>query len=179
MSASSAPFWTIPENLEILKKEVETGGAASAIAARLSKRFNRRFSRNAVIGACLRHIKDLWTSSVRQSGPQRTIAPRDPKPQRLAAFKVKPTPTVKSAPVAVAPPLPKPPQVSDYGACNCKLTELEYGRCKWPIGDPRDRQFVFCGDRAVANPDGHKVYCERHTRIAYVPVDHSRRRGQK
>lgn len=40
------------------------------------------------------------------------------------------------------------------------------GRCVWPIGDPGDRGFHFCGDgvRILGEP-----YCEAHAKIAYVP----------
>lgn len=38
------------------------------------------------------------------------------------------------------------------------LLELKPGNCKWPVGDPRDPGFGFCGDHA---PEG-RSYCRLH-----------------
>lgn len=45
-----------------------------------------------------------------------------------------------------------------------KLTELDNHTCRWPIGDPRDDNFCFCG-KVVR---GGQTYCEEHSNIAYV-----------
>ena len=45
-----------------------------------------------------------------------------------------------------------------------KLTELDNHTCRWPLGDPRDDNFCFCG-KAVR---GGQTYCEEHSAIAYV-----------
>jgi len=38
--------------------------------------------------------------------------------------------------------------------------------CKWPIGDPGDPDFHYCGDQTVpASP-----YCERHDERGYQPL---------
>ncbi len=42
-------------------------------------------------------------------------------------------------------------------------TGLNERMCQWPIGNPRDADFHFCG--AVATPD--RPYCEDHCAIAY------------
>jgi len=44
--------------------------------------------------------------------------------------------------------------------------------CKWPIGDPGDNNFRFCG-RKVKDSE---PYCSAHCQVAYQP---SRRRGEK
>jgi len=36
--------------------------------------------------------------------------------------------------------------------------------CQWPIGDPQEKDFHFCGTKPL---DG-KPYCENHCNIAYV-----------
>lgn len=41
----------------------------------------------------------------------------------------------------------------------------ERGGCVWPIGDPRDADFGFCG--AARSGDG--PYCAEHRKCAYVP----------
>ena len=36
--------------------------------------------------------------------------------------------------------------------------------CQWPIGDPQEKDFRFCGDKSMEG----KPYCENHCNIAYV-----------
>jgi len=43
-----------------------------------------------------------------------------------------------------------------------KLVDLGPRSCRWPLGDPRDKDFCFCGRATQGN-----VYCEAHTNIAY------------
>ena len=45
-----------------------------------------------------------------------------------------------------------------------KLMELDGHTCRWPIGDPRDDDFCFCGKRVKIG----QTYCEEHSAIAYV-----------
>lgn len=47
--------------------------------------------------------------------------------------------------------------------CPCQVVELERYNCRWPIGDPRDPEFFFCG--AVVAPD--RQYCPTHVNVAY------------
>jgi len=42
---------------------------------------------------------------------------------------------------------------------------LREGMCKWPIGDPTDAEFRFCGRHAGTG----NTYCEAHAQIAYQP----------
>ena len=43
--------------------------------------------------------------------------------------------------------------------------------CKWPIGDPADEAFCFCGHL----PRGSSPYCEYHSRVAFQPNVERRR----
>ena len=40
------------------------------------------------------------------------------------------------------------------------------GDCRWPIGDPRHKDFHFCGKQKV---EGHP-YCEFHMRRGFQPA---------
>ncbi|MGL5447418.1 MAG: GcrA family cell cycle regulator, partial [Rhabdaerophilum sp.] len=51
------------------------------------------------------------------------------------------------------------------------IMELREGLCKWPIGDPMDGNFAYCGADCTAS----KVYCEAHARIAFQPQNERRR----
>lgn len=44
------------------------------------------------------------------------------------------------------------------------LTDLDNHTCRWPIGDPKDDNFHFCGRKVKIG----QTYCEEHAAIAYV-----------
>jgi hypothetical protein len=45
------------------------------------------------------------------------------------------------------------------------VADLTESSCRWPTGNPRDlKTFRYCGGRAEGRP-----YCERHSRLAYLP----------
>ncbi len=44
------------------------------------------------------------------------------------------------------------------------LVDLGPNCCRWPIGDPRDPGFHFCGKKALPG----KPYCPEHAAVAYV-----------
>ena len=45
-----------------------------------------------------------------------------------------------------------------------KLSELDSHTCRWPIGDPKDDGFCFCGAKVRTG----QTYCDEHAAIAYV-----------
>lgn len=47
---------------------------------------------------------------------------------------------------------------------NLSLVELDNHTCRWPIGDPKDENFHFCGKKIRLG----QTYCEEHSAIAYV-----------
>jgi hypothetical protein len=45
------------------------------------------------------------------------------------------------------------------------VVDLTESTCRWPTGNPRDlKTFRYCGGPAQGRP-----YCERHSRLAYLP----------
>jgi GcrA cell cycle regulator len=46
--------------------------------------------------------------------------------------------------------------------------------CKFPIGDPPDQDFAFCGRPSCVGP-----YCMDHARLAYQPSYAKRRRVEE
>ncbi len=46
------------------------------------------------------------------------------------------------------------------------LMQLESWHCRYPIGEPEDAQFFFCGAQKI---DGSS-YCKHHTEICYTPA---------
>lgn len=47
---------------------------------------------------------------------------------------------------------------------NIKLTDLDNHTCRWPLGDPKDENFHFCGKKVRLG----QTYCEEHSAQAYV-----------
>jgi GcrA cell cycle regulator len=70
----------------------------------------------------------------------------------------------------VEPPAPVAQTTHSPGATILTLTDRI---CKWPIGDPRDADFHFCGR---ASSEG-LPYCPDHARRAYQPP--ARRSGER
>jgi GcrA cell cycle regulator len=54
------------------------------------------------------------------------------------------------------------------------ILDLTDRTCRWPNGDPRSKEFSFCGNATDAAP-----YCQFHAQIAFVPVDERRARRQQ
>ena len=52
-----------------------------------------------------------------------------------------------------------------------ELTQLTERTCKWPIGDPLNDDFHFCGNESPDN----SPYCTYHPRLAYQPSAERRR----
>lgn len=44
------------------------------------------------------------------------------------------------------------------------VVDLSVHTCRWPIGDPREPGFHFCGEPSIPN----KPYCAKHAAVAYV-----------
>jgi GcrA cell cycle regulator len=53
-----------------------------------------------------------------------------------------------------------------------RLESLSSDMCSWPVGNPGDRGFHFCGEPSVPG----KPYCGKHCSIAYIRT--TRDRGQ-
>ena len=45
------------------------------------------------------------------------------------------------------------------------LGALKRNECRWPYGDPRQKEFYFCGKQKVAG----RPYCEFHMGRAFQP----------
>jgi GcrA cell cycle regulator len=64
---------------------------------------------------------------------------------------------------------PKPPEMLMLG-----ILDLKPANCRFPIGDPRDAGFGFCG----SGREGGRPYCPYHMVIAYRPPEKRRVKGQ-
>jgi GcrA cell cycle regulator len=140
--------WT-DDRVALLKKLWGEGRTAAEIAKELGG-----ITRNAVIGKA--HRLKL---SNRVSPIQQTVA--KPAPARKVED-IRPEP----APRRVAANNDLPP-IKVKGV---KMEELREKMCRWPIGDPKDPKFHFCGCVSAAG----MPYCADHARMAYQAATRAR-----
>jgi len=74
-------------------------------------------------------------------------------------------PAEKNAMLAALPPL----EQEDGNAAT--ILTIRDSMCKWPIGDPADPNFAFCGRKSVDGP-----YCAEHAAVAFQPPKKRERR---
>ena len=97
--------------------------------------------------------------------PQRRIAPviRDATQPRAPGA---PTPEEEAARATLV-------EIEKF-AKKISLLELTERTCKWPIGDPTEENFAFCGLPAMPG----KPYCENHVAVAFQPMSSRRDRAR-
>ena len=163
--------WT-DERVEKLIELWTEGLSASKIAAILGG-----VSRNAVIGKAHRLRKQgrlaarasSGASSSKESAPARR-APRRPRPEKPV---VAGATALKTRKQAEAPPqAQQKPAMEVVDGTRGRITdimELNRKTCRWPIGDPGEEGFAYCGDHAQEG----SPYCLHHSRIAYQTASSS------
>jgi len=147
------------ERVALLRKLWAEGLSASQIAKQLGG-----VTRNAVIGKVHRlGLAGRATPSRPAKRPVRAARPRVIGP---TAPRLRPP---SSVPHVVIPDL-EPMRFED-GKTASVLT-LNESMCKYPIGDPTDPDFAFCGRASACGP-----YCQDHATLAYQPSQAKKRRA--
>jgi GcrA cell cycle regulator len=158
--------WT-DTRVERLKAFWADGLSASVIADRLGE-----VTRNAVIGKVHRlGLAGRKTASRASTTRPRATFPSRPDAARIVASpcqrvrRAAPRQPVRVIPLRALPDIgPAPEEIVGLG-------ELQDGMCHWPVGDPLEVGFHFCGrTKTVRLP-----YCEHHAAIAYNPAARRRR----
>ena len=166
--------WT-DERVELLKKLWSDGLSASQIATKLGE-----VTRNAVIGKVHRLglAGRATTSRIRTARPRSNIAlfpARSAQAQYRSfgntALKVAPQPLEHKVPAADIIPLHSLPELEPAPEGQVQLIDLKESMCHWPVGDPMEEGFHFCGRRKAFGVP----YCEHHAAIAYNPAARKRR----
>ncbi|MFO7478845.1 MAG: GcrA family cell cycle regulator [Methyloceanibacter sp.] len=159
--------WT-DERVELLKKLWAEGLSASQIAARLGG-----VTRNAVIGKVHRLGLSGRATSSRSSSPRprRPHVPRAPRSPSLM-FGTRGANALKPQFETDLDLAPAPLQELVIPLHErATIMTLKEPMCRWPIGDPSEPEFHFCGRKKC----GTLPYCEHHARMAYQPVQMRRR----
>ena len=127
--------------------------------------------------------------SARPSRPAAKAAPEPKDTVAAPAEKVKPMPVavrvlpvIRDATQPRAPGLPTPEEQAaratlveiEKMARKLDLLSLTERTCKWPIGDPTEESFHFCGLPSAAG----KPYCEHHVAVAFQPMSTRRDRAR-
>jgi len=142
--------WSSERTARLGELATLTRASATGIARELSKQFGIAVTRSAVIGKASRMRLELPGAHgrlVERVNPP----PRPPRPpkQRTRPMPATPEPRIRFL---------------DLGDENCTLAELHEDSCRWPLGDPRDPDFRYCGRAKVKD----RPYCKHHLRRAYV-----------
>lgn len=158
------PTWT-EERDETLRQLQATGLSSSQIGARMD------LTRNQVIGRIHRLGIQMGGRGRHATARKKSVlAPKAPLP---ATVKAKPLPRLRANPVDVnrlkaaearmaiaLQPAERAPTVG-----RVSLLDLQPHQCKFPLGDPRQDGFGFCGaDRVEGRP-----YCSKHVAICCSP----------
>jgi GcrA cell cycle regulator len=141
--------WT-DERVEQLKALWGEGLSASQIARVLGS-----VTRNAVIGK----VHRLGLAG--RAGPPRAERPRNVLPRKSVVHISIPAPQI----------VEEDPIILEDGNFATVLT-INDRMCRWPIGDPAENEFHFCGHK----PKFGSPYCEAHARKAYQPQPQRRDR---
>ena len=159
--------WT-DERVELLKKLWAEGLSASQIAGRLGG-----VTRNAVIGKVHRLGLSGRATSSRSSSPRPRRA-HVPRANRAPSLMYGTRGNVALKPqfeTEVEPMLAPIQELVIPLAERASILTLKETMCRWPIGDPGEPEFHFCGRKKC----GTTPYCEHHARMAYQPVQMRRR----
>jgi GcrA cell cycle regulator len=168
-------LWT-EETIEILKRLALEGRSASLIALTLGAA-----SRNAVIGKASRigiRLNGDGRGCARRSAPEggayRLPSGAVPRPKRAPGegssaqalsdgFGVE-----RKAAWAVVE--------AEVGEMRrVRFEDIRQSECRWPLGDPRNGDFAYCG----LTPAEGRSYCAGHCRMAYRPPSAGARERQK
>jgi len=164
--------WT-DERIEALRKLWAEGMSASQIATALGG-----VSRNAVIGKIHRlglsgRVKTARGSSGsrRSGGAGPSCGGSSAQPRVMAVGSTVVRVAEREAPAPQEAPVRRPAEVVPLRG-GVTLLELRTASCRWPLGDPSDADFRFCGARTSEGD----TYCAAHAERAFPARQRARRR---
>ncbi len=135
--------WT-DERVALLKRLWCEGKTAAEIAKELGN-----VSRNAVIGKAHRLKLSNRVSPIQQNKkPVAPVTRPQAAPTEVRIQKIAAQDNRKGVP----------------------LMDLKASECRWPLGDPRDQAFGFCGCRSIPG----LPYCGEHAKLAYQAATRNR-----
>lgn len=147
--------WT-DEMVDKLRQMWDEGKTATEIAKALG------VTKNSIVGKVHRLCLTARPSPIK------------PKEEEIAATALESVSEVEiidaEQPVSVSSPVLSPAFTAtnvvkkQKSGGHVKLVDLDSHTCRWPLGDPRDEDFCFCGKKVRMG----QTYCEEHAMMAYV-----------
>ncbi len=162
--------WT-DERINLLKKMWKEGKSAADIAKMLGK----GVTRNAVIGKAHRMGLSGRPSPIKKPAPpaRKETGKKAAAPVKAPAKKASPAPVPALKNPALAKEVEElkkiEKEIAPLGG-GVALLDLTERMCKWPIGDPREPDFTFCGHPIRPGTP----YCPPHAAMAYQSSSRSR-----
>lgn len=152
------------DRIEQLKKLWSDGLSASQIAAELGG-----VTRNAVIGK----VHRLGLSGRAKTKPAVAARPRKVVKTTMRTTSIGIRGNLAVVELADAEPDIRPVRENVVIPMSRRISimELREGVCRWPLGDPLQTDFAYCG----ADCGAGRTYCEAHARIAFQPHNDRRR----
>ena len=138
--------WT-HERIEQLKKLWEAGYTAINIATELGG-----ITRNAVIGKA--HRLGL-------SGRMKSKS----KVSSVSIVRKRKMPVNKNSKIIELTTSVEPMNPTSFA-------DIKDGLCRWPLGEPEDLDFKFCGRKCAEG----MIYCTEHHSLAYQPLNQTRQK---
>jgi len=161
--------WT-PERIELLRKLWAENWPASRIAQELGP----WCTKNAAIGKA--HRLHLPSRPSRSANGRKSVC--QPRVERLSAPRKPLVPRMEPKPMQTTlyPSTPAPiPVPAEPSATRITLMQLRADTCRFPIGDPREASFRFCGEPCSIDVS----YCPACSKICYVSALDRRARQAK
>ena len=153
-------IWT-DEAVEELKKMWDKGMTTGQIAKVLG------VTKNSIIGKVHRLCLTARPSPIKKSTNSEKEDTKPAKTEKNTTKKAKTTAPkaekVKEVVIEKKEEVTKveTPTIEEL---NIPLVKLDNHTCRWPLGDPRDEDFCFCGKKIKTG----QTYCEEHSAVAYV-----------
>lgn len=160
--------WTA-KSIDLLRALWAEGHSTAEIGRRMG------VTKNAIVGKAHRLDLPARPSPIRKmeaSGAPSSAHRRKPAAVRDAA------PAIAAVAVRAVPQAPQPQPAPRLAAAPAQVASAQVSHfpraslrsCCWPIGEPGQREFRFCGCEAAPG----KPYCAEHAAIAYQPSSKKR-----
>lgn len=104
-----------------------------------------------------KHLRDASVPVPETSGKVKSLIPV-PGNVPVCAPKKKVVPVARTEPLPPPPPVPEPD-----GFAPVSILSVHDGQCRWPVGEPEDKDFHLCGAPAMPG----KPYCPFHQAKAH------------
>ncbi len=168
--------WT-PKKIAKLRELWDKGLSTSEIGKKLG------VTKNSVVGKAHRLELDARMSPIKtQSDKKEKVEKKSKKPElkvvekitpKKAEPKIKVVEEIEEEDFEIEELSSKKGKKDDHKGVN--ITQLKLGMCRWPIGDPKSKDFHFCGRPTFKS----KPYCLEHTVVAYIPKNTKEKKDGK